>query len=193
MKKRILSIVLICALIVVVSACKKNVENVPAAEGQKQESMVSKATETQDATETEKPETQDSIKTEEPETLPPITEEFVLPEGEAVEDSEDGEWIINTEQESQENNAIPDVPAESTPQNEIPTENPEPTPENEGCGCEYARYLNLSSAEQEAYMGTFSSTMAFIEWCKTAEAEHASHVTVIVASGGELDIGNYIN
>ncbi len=58
--------------------------------------------------------------------------------------------------------------------------------------CEYAVYLNKSPHEQQEYMNTFNSPMAFIEWCKKVEAEHSAHVTMIEVSGSELDISDYI-
>lgn len=63
---------------------------------------------------------------------------------------------------------------------------------SEGCDCAYAEYLAKSPAEQQDYMNTFASPMDFIAWCKTAEVEHSSHTTVIEASGGDLDLSDYI-
>lgn len=63
---------------------------------------------------------------------------------------------------------------------------------NTSCGCEYERYLAMSAADQEAYMESFSSVEAFIEWGKTAEIEHEKHVASVTVTGDVLDIGNYI-
>lgn len=100
----------------------------------------------------------------------------------------------------QEHATQPSVPAvEPSTETTAPTVEStiEPTvpavePDKQGCGCEYAKYLAMSPAEQEAYMESFSSPMAFIEWSKAAEAEHSTHVTVIEASGEELDISQFI-
>lgn len=77
-----------------------------------------------------------------------------------------------------------------------PTEGTEPTegaaPDDGPC-CDYGAYLEMSPAEQQAYMNTFSSPLDFIEWCKTAEAEHTDHDDSVTVEGGDLDIGDYID
>lgn len=82
---------------------------------------------------------------------------------------------------------------ETTNPNEVTIEETSPEKLAESCGCDYAKYLALSAEAQEAYMDSFASPKDFINWCRNAEAEHATHDNRTVVEGGILDIGDYIN
>ena len=111
------------------------------------------------------------------ETVPMI--EYSLPEGEGVESADTFVEDKDSEKVTQEI----ENPTETIPPVVI---------EKEDCGCEYSAYAKMSPAEQEAYMNTFASPLDFIEWSKKALAEHEAHDTSIQASGGDLDLSDYI-
>ena len=184
--KKIVVLLMAVFLLITVCGCQKNVEPTAATEN------------TEEATESSTVAT-----TEETETVI----EYSLPEGEGVESVEDFSDPVSTEKEVDATEAA-DVSTEkkayATEATEVATE---PTEQNaseemekpaeeglkvETCNCEYYKYLQMSPAEQEAYMESFNTPMAFIEWSKTAMAEHEAHDTTLQASGGDLDIGDYI-
>lgn len=174
MKRKVCLLILV--LVIVLAACGKKQDN-PITSEQDVESVVIE--------ETNAPET---LQTEAAVVATIAVEQVELPSGEGTgtideisfESDEDRKGIdaIESVVDSNEQNVGPTAPAEEI--------------KNEGCGCVYAEYLAKSPAEQEDYMNTFASPIDFITWCKTAEAEHSSHVTVIEASGSELNIGDYI-
>lgn len=84
-------------------------------------------------------------------------------------------------------------------ENTKPTENTDPTqataptePENKPC-CDYAVYLALSPADQQKFMGTFSNTMDFVQWCRQGEAAHKEHDDTITSEGEEFDISDILD
>lgn len=168
MIKKLFSVIMICVLLMTVAACGKKSNNDPVS--------VTVATEATKAT--EQMVTQEETKAA---TLPTLSANFELPEGESVES-----WDIPNEGNEVE------APEEDQSEQDVEETVPVEVSKNDGCGCAYAEYLAKSPAEQEAYMNTFASPIDFIEWSKAAEAEHSSHVTVIEASGSELNIGDYI-
>ena len=122
--------------------------------------------------------------------------EYTLPKGEGVEEIPDeiSESTNPTESPAQPTEGK-DNPAETTAPTE-PAETTAPTePDDSGseyCNCAYAQYLAMSPAGQQAYMDSFDSPMAFIEWCRAAEKEHNDHDTSIKVEGGDLDVGDFI-
>ena len=42
-------------------------------------------------------------------------------------------------------------------------------------------------------MESFASPLEFIQWSRTAEAEHKEHDSSVEVEGGDLDIGDFIN
>lgn len=174
--------ILTLVLLLAMTGCKRNNVNI-STEGKHKEQFteVNNIEETFATVESKKEETEKEEAKKE-ETKPVIIAEFDVPEGEGV-GSIDG---LNTEV-PEETNSI-----EENEKNTEATTPAEVEEQDQGCGCAYAEYLAKSPAEQEDYMHTFASPVEFIAWCKTAEAEHSSHVTVIEASGSELNIGDYI-
>lgn len=143
----------------------------------------------------------------------PAAEETTLPRGEGVEsiddapvlDPDDGQTVPEettgpcnetvpgktTHGENETKPAGETMPSHSTE----PTENTDPAEETKPDGttcCAYGAYMKMSAAEQQAYMNTFSSPLAFVDWCKRAEAEHKAHDDTIIVEGGDLDVGDYI-
>lgn len=104
-----------------------------------------------------------------------------------VKESADNEKNVNEEETIEEKSQDPTSETITEAEDDLK----EIHPETKIC-CEYMDYLNKSPVEQQNYVDTFSSPMAFIEWCKAAEAEHKNHQTVIEAIGGELNIGDII-
>lgn len=184
MRKRLLCIMLICILLLT-AACGKKADDPAVNESQ---------TSAKDPVAAEKSEAAEETEVA---PIPTIGGDYELPEGEGVEDWEEPADPKDENIAEEENNTdASDETVEST-ENKAGDDTQETTPveepvKKEGCGCEYAKYLAMSPVEQQEYMGTFSSPMAFIEWCKAAEAEHANHVVIIEASGEVLDIGDYI-
>ena len=138
--------------------------------------------------------------------------EYTLPKGEGVEEIPDeiSESTNPTESPAQPTEGKDD-PAETEPVSDeetepvettAPTEPTEPAettaptePDDSGseyCNCAYAQYLAMSPSGQQAYMDSFDSPMAFIEWCRAAEKEHNDHDTSIKVEGGDLDVGDFI-
>ena len=135
--------------------------------------------------------------------------EYTLPEGEGFEydATEDSTATIPTESSAQPTEGK-DNPAETEPVSDkgtepaettAPTEPAETTaptePDDSGseyCNCAYAQYLAMSPASQQAYMDSFDSPMAFIDWCRAAEKEHEGHNTAIEVEGGDLNVGDFI-
>ena len=113
---------------------------------------------------------------------------------EGKDDPTETEPVSDEETEPVETTA-PTEPAETTAPTE-PAETTAPTePEDGGseyCNCAYAQYLAMSPSGQQAYMDSFDSPMAFIEWCRAAEKEHNDHDTSIKVEGGDLDVGDFI-
>lgn len=182
MKKKLFPALMICVVLMAVACGKKtDTESVTSMQPPKNAPVVEQ--------EAENPVTTETI-------FPTIGVNPDLPKGESDEDwDEITASQSNTAEQDYTTNESEDTIAPTAGKTESATEatTPVETPtNNEGCGCAYANYLQLSPAQQQEYMGTFSSPMAFIEWCKAAEAEHASHVTIIEASGDVLDIGDYI-
>lgn len=134
---------------------------------------------------------------------------YTLPKGEGVEEIPDeiSESTNPTESPAQPTEGRDD-PAETEPVSDKETEPAETTaptepaettaptePDDSGseyCNCAYAQYLAMSPAGQQAYMDSFDSPMAFIEWCRAAEKEHNDHDTSIKVEGGDLDVGDFI-
>ena len=126
--------------------------------------------------------------------------EYTLPKGEGVEEIPDeiSESTNPTESSAQPTEGK-DNPAETEPVSDKETEPAETTaptePDDSGseyCNCAYAQYLAMSPSGQQAYMDSFDSPMAFIEWCRAAEKEHNDHDTSIKVEGGDLDVGDFI-
>lgn len=184
MNKRLIALICICAFLFALSSC-----------GRKQEGEV-KLNET----------TVGQVETEETnvETTVALSTMYTHPDGEGIEfvgepdedaivydDSQEANQVIENTQSEQKNNA------ESTPN--VGNQGSETVPpsagvtENASCGCEYEAYLAMSAAEQEAYMDSFASPKDFISWSRNAEAEHAAHNTVTNVTGGDLDIGDFID
>ena len=67
------------------------------------------------------------------------------------------------------------------------------TGENHAPCCAYAEYLAMTPEAQQEYMKTFDSTMAFINWSRSGEAEHKEHNTSTEVEGGDFDVGDYID
>lgn len=167
--RRLLGVLfLIACMLFQLSACGKQEKTIVTKE---QATTSAAIAETTAAEETTVPEETKKIV----ETVPMI--EYSLPEGEGVESAEN--FAEESEKETQE--AV--KPDETVPPIVI---------EKEDCGCDYSYYAKMSPAEQEAYMNTFDSPLDFIEWSKKALAEHEAHDTTIQASGGDLDLGDYI-
>ena len=183
MKKRIVSIVLVIMLMTMV-ACGKKADTA---------ASVDVTSTTDAAVELNKPAKPEESAAENKETTPVSTqvEEQEIPEAEGVEYwyDEETESVEETEKKNTESNSDIAVPEKPAKEENVPKEEPA---KSEGCGCQYGEYLALTPVQQQEYMGTFSSPMAFIEWCKNAEEEHSNHVTVIEASGNTVDIGDYI-
>jgi hypothetical protein len=59
--------------------------------------------------------------------------------------------------------------------------------------CQYFVYLSLSPADQQTFMGTFGSTMEFVEWCRKGEVAHKEHDDTITSEGDELDISDILD
>lgn len=121
-----------------------------------------------------------------------------------------------------ENEGVAQRPTESTPSTEAtkPTESSKPTeatqpeettaptkpsepdsdtettdpanPEEKPC-CDYFVYLSLSPADQQTFMGTFGTTMEFVEWCRQGEAAHKEHEETITGEGDEFDISDILD
>lgn len=128
------------------------------------------------------------IATETEETI-----DYSLPEGEEVVsvDEMKAEGIINKQEFDAE--MTDDKEENNTDESEIKDSTVSEIPyQDQGCGCEYEAYLALSGEEQQEYMNTFATPMDFIEWCKAKQAEHESHDTSIIASGGDLDLSDFI-
>lgn len=81
---------------------------------------------------------------------------------------------------------------------EAPTEAPEEPSEAPDAGgnaapevvhTEYEKYMNMSGAEQKAFMESFDSIEAFFAWLNQAQAEYeALHPEIEVGSGGTVDL-----
>lgn len=55
---------------------------------------------------------------------------------------------------------------------------------------EYEKYMEMSGAEQKAYMETFDSIDAFFNWLQNAKTEHeAAHPSIEIGADGKIDIG----
>lgn len=172
MYKKMIVYLLITATMIIMPACgkQKAQDNVSIPE------VTTAVTEQKETSETEgtPEETKAIIETRE-------VIEYTMPAGESVERSEDEE-----QEDAQDR-------TEETQGSVKPTETiPPVVNEKEDCGCEYSAYAKMSPAEQEAYMNTFASPLDFIEWSKKALAEHEAHDTSIQASGGDLDLSDYI-
>ena len=154
------------------------------------------------------------------ETTEPEEETIPLPEGEGVESIDKlpgGEENVSENTKPQDSTKPTEAkPSESKPseapdatepaqtetqpaQPEEPTAPPAteaptaPPATSTSCGCAYQQFLNMSAVEQEAYMNSFESPLAFIEWAKQAKIEHEAHDTSIKVEGGDLNIGDFIN
>ena len=58
----------------------------------------------------------------------------------------------------------------------------------------FAEFLEMSPAEQQAYMETYEDIADFLEWYRTAEAKYKAGQTNIEINGsGDIDIGDYID
>lgn len=170
MYKKIGVCFLIIAMLIVVSACGKQ---------QVQNDAVKPNETTTSNKETTAPNEEKTIEETE-ETVPTeLMIEYSMPEGEDVEFIKENEEDQNSAEETQGITK----PLETVPPIVV---------EKEECNCEYSKYLNMSPAEQEAYMNTFASPLDFIEWSKNALAEHEAHDTTVQASGGDLDLSDYI-
>ena len=153
------------------------------------------------------------------ETTLPEEETLNLPEGEGVESIDEVTQDVENTQPAETSPAAQEKPTDPAQKpTEAPaetepgqTQSPETTPDSQptqpsvteepttppatstSCGCEYQKYMSMSAADQEAYMNSFGSPLAFVEWIKQAQAEHEAHDTTIKVEGGDLDIGDYIN
>ena len=110
-----------------------------------------------------------------------VTEE----DTQATESTEEEE---NTEETEAEENVTQETKPEDT-QETKPTEPPVKLPT--GYCCEYASYIAMSPAKQQAYMEKFSSVVDFIAWCQKAQLNHESH-NQSNEGDGEIDIGDYM-
>lgn len=169
MYKRISIFLLIAAMLIAMAACGK----------QKEQSDAQKPSETVASTEKTKPSETENAAEETKATEVMI--EYSMPEGEGVESVE--EFVGGEDQDVSEETQEAAKPAEMVPPVVF---------EKEECNCEYSNYLKMSPAEQEEYMNTFASPLDFIEWSKNALAEHEAHDTTVQASGGDLDLSDYI-
>lgn len=124
--------------------------------------------------------------TNDEEPMDPDDADVVISPSDPTEDTKpnDNENVVETTK--------PNDNTETTEPNEGQESDEETKPE-EGFCCEYARYLAMSPADQEAYMNTFKSPLDFIEWCKTADAEHKEHDDSTNVEGGDVDIGDYMD
>ena len=137
-----------------------------------------------------KPETptQPPVETEIPEetnyTLDPNSsyaiagvEEVIWNEEDATEDPTE----TPTEAPTEESTEAPTETPTEAPEVEIP-ENPQETA--------YESYMNMSPEQQEAFMESFGSVDAFIEWLKEAksESENSEDNSIIIDGNGPIDM-----
>lgn len=67
-------------------------------------------------------------------------------------------------------------------------------PEDSETELTFAEFLEMSPAEQQAYMESYENITDFLEWYRKAEEKYNSKKTDIEIGGdGEIDIGDYIN
>lgn len=114
------------------------------------------------------------------------------------------EMVVDGDQET-ETEAVTEEDTQSTESTEEATEETE-AEENEiqetkptepaiklptGYCCEYASYISMSPAKQQAYMDKFSSVVDFIAWCQKAQLNHESHDKSDEVEG-DIDIGDYM-
>lgn len=85
--------------------------------------------------------------------------------------------------------STPTQPTGGTPDPSQPTETP--TQNEESALSEYERFINMTPAEQQAYMESFESIEAFFEWYNQAKAEYEAANPPIEVGDGNIDLGDY--
>lgn len=171
MYKKLCVFLLIAAMLLVMPACGKH----------KQEGDALKQSETIAENDINLPETEKTTEETKEISTAKVVIEYSMPAGESVERAEDNEFDDSQDHTEEIKGA----------ENSAETVSPVAI-EKEDCGCGYSNYAKMSPAEQEEYMNSFATPLDFIEWSKNALAEHEAHDTTIQASGGDLDISDYI-
>lgn len=58
----------------------------------------------------------------------------------------------------------------------------------------FAEFLNMTPAEQQAYMDSYEDITDFLEWYRTAEEQYqAEQSDEVIEGDGTIDIGEYID
>ena len=58
----------------------------------------------------------------------------------------------------------------------------------------FAEFLEMTPAEQQAYMESYDDIMDFLEWYRKAEEKYkAEQPNVEIGGNGDIDIGDYID
>lgn len=129
-----------------------------------------------------------------------LIEQGVLPVDEGVAETEEKENVVPvtmyvpelTGEKERENTSAVTAPPAIMPEDSV-AQTPDQTETDSDSCCEYGAYLAMSAAEQEAFMNTFETTMAFIEWSQAAETEHKSHAIELTGVGVDLDLSQFIH
>lgn len=174
MNKRILALLLALTVLLTLAACRKKAPEettVPATTEKKMETV---------------PETTE-------ETMPGV----VVLEEKVVDPRENTEGMYEMYED-------PEPPLETTKPTEAsrPTEATQPTQpettepsENTQSGTvdvsltDYERYNAMSASEQEAFIATFDSLSAFVEWYNNAMAEYEAANPPIIVEGDVIELG----
>lgn len=127
-----------------------------------------------------------------------LIEQGVLPEDEGVAETEESVVPVAlnvpelTDENGSDNSSAVTEPPVIMPEDSV-AQTPDQTETDSNSCCEYGAYLAMSAAEQEAFMNTFETTMAFIEWSQAAETEHKSHAIELTGVGVDLDLSQFIH
>lgn len=142
-----------------------------------------------------------AVEPTEPAAAPTEPSETLLPgvglvdEGVVMEEEED-EATEPTEAATEPEKDDETTPKETEPEKETkPTEKPgdeETTPPTQSkpdsAASAYSDYMNMSAAEQEAFINSFESVDAFMAWFNAAKDEHNANDNSIEIGSGTIDL-----
>lgn len=188
MKKKVtivaLAVLLAIFLITLISFMGKGTEEKSATEPTTEPVATTEEPTTEATEEVTIPGLEDSIFEDEPEETTEATAETTVPNATQPKPTEPKA----TEPKPTEPKATEPKPTEPKPTEPAPTES---RPSDSGL-TEYEKFQNLSPAEQQEYMESFSDIEAFFTWYNSAKEEYEKANPPIEVDGGTIDIGAII-